>query len=138
MQYQTKKNHLHCLSRKLSKYPSVFYGLVYHLKRFWFSFLILEKQLFIEPFPQSEAHLQHYRTTCVKSIRKSKCHEYMNNTILDTTIWKVKDAVIEGTKAALKDWEKRGLLFSQFKSKLNFFFLPLLWQNTKGIRVFGW
>ncbi|CAL4066825.1 unnamed protein product [Meganyctiphanes norvegica] len=42
----------------------------------------------------ADAHLQHYRTDCVKTLKRSCDKEFRNNTIIDTTIWKYRDLLI--------------------------------------------
>lgn len=48
----------------------------------------------------TDAQLQHYRADCVKTLKKS-CIEFRENSMLDTTIWKFKDALIARTTDTL-------------------------------------
>jgi len=41
----------------------------------------------------TDAQLQHYRADCVRTLKKT-CDEYRQNSVIDTTIWKFKDALI--------------------------------------------
>lgn len=52
------------------------------------------------PIDTADAQLQHYRADCVKTLKKS-CTEFRQNSILDTTIWKFKDALVSRTTEAL-------------------------------------
>uniref|UniRef100_A0A0A9YC52 Glycosyltransferase family 92 protein n=2 Tax=Lygus hesperus TaxID=30085 RepID=A0A0A9YC52_LYGHE len=52
------------------------------------------------PIETNDAQLQHYRADCVKTLKKS-CTEFRQNSILDTTIWKFKDALVSRTTEAL-------------------------------------
>ncbi|PSN43298.1 hypothetical protein C0J52_21514 [Blattella germanica] len=49
----------------------------------------------------SDAQLQHYRVDCVRTLKKS-CIEYRQNSVIDTTIWKFRDKLIERTSDTLK------------------------------------
>lgn len=42
----------------------------------------------------TDAHLQHYRADCVKTLKKSCDKEFKNNTIVDTTIWKYREPLV--------------------------------------------
>ena len=46
-------------------------------------------------------HLQHYRGNC--HVNDEKCKEYKNNTVMDTSIWSVKDEVIANVHRTLLD-----------------------------------
>ncbi|KAJ8890973.1 hypothetical protein PR048_010482 [Dryococelus australis] len=50
----------------------------------------------------TDAQLQHYRADCVRTLKKS-CVEYRQNSVIDTTIWKFKDALIARTAKSLKE-----------------------------------
>lgn len=54
------------------------------------------------PIPTSDAQLQHYRADCVRTLKKT-CVEYRGNSVMDTTIWKYKDALISKVTATLKN-----------------------------------
>lgn len=47
-------------------------------------------------FDVNVAHLQHYRTDCVRELRKT-CEHFRNNSVLDSTIWKYRQKLIEQT-----------------------------------------
>lgn len=47
-----------------------------------------------------DAQLQHYRADCVRTLKKS-CTEFRQNSIIDTTIWKYKDELIQRTAETL-------------------------------------
>jgi len=47
------------------------------------------------------AHLQHYRSDCVSTLKKSCQDSYKKNSIKDTTIWRWKDQLISKTTSAL-------------------------------------
>merc|ERR1711994_1206254 len=51
-------------------------------------------------------HLQHYRSDCVNTLKKSCANDFKSNSVKDTTIWKVKDEVMQRTNEAL---QKMGL-----------------------------
>ncbi|KAG7197192.1 hypothetical protein KM043_007270 [Ampulex compressa] len=53
------------------------------------------------PIEIEDAQLQHYRADCVKSLKKT-CVEYRENSVLDTTIWRYKDKLVERVTATLK------------------------------------
>ena len=48
----------------------------------------------------SMAHLQHYRGDCVKALKKS-CDSFKNESVLDTSIWKYKDKLMDRVNSAL-------------------------------------
>lgn len=45
------------------------------------------------PVDTEDAHLQHYRADCVKTLKKS-CDEFRENSIEDVTIWKFRDELV--------------------------------------------
>merc|ERR1712127_1082794 len=47
------------------------------------------------------AHLRHYRSDCVSTLKKSCQDSYKKNSIKDTTIWRWKDQLISKTTSAL-------------------------------------
>ncbi|XP_015600282.1 uncharacterized protein LOC107270104 [Cephus cinctus] len=53
------------------------------------------------PIETDDAQLQHYRADCVKSLKKS-CVEYRENSVMDTTIWRYKEKLIERVTRTLK------------------------------------
>lgn len=53
------------------------------------------------PIETEDAQLQHYRADCVKSLKKS-CLEYRENSLLDTTIWRYKDQLVERVTRTLE------------------------------------
>ncbi|XP_043486161.1 LOW QUALITY PROTEIN: uncharacterized protein LOC122513754 [Polistes fuscatus] len=53
------------------------------------------------PIETEDAQLQHYRADCVKSLKKT-CVEYRENSILDTTIWRYKDQLVERVTRTLQ------------------------------------
>lgn len=53
------------------------------------------------PIETEDAQLQHYRADCVKSLKKT-CVEYRENSVLDTTIWRYKDQLIERVTRTLE------------------------------------
>lgn len=63
------------------------------------------------PIEVEDAQLQHYRADCVKSLKKT-CLEYRNHTVLDTTIWRYKDRLIDRVTRVLESlgflhvWER--------------------------------
>lgn len=48
----------------------------------------------------ADAQLQHYRADCVKTLKKS-CDDFKQNSMIDTTIWRYKDSLINRTMTAL-------------------------------------
>ena len=46
-------------------------------------------------------HLQHYRGDCVKALKKACDRDYKSYSVLDTTVWKFKDRLIERVNKAL-------------------------------------
>ncbi|XP_034943371.1 uncharacterized protein [Chelonus insularis] len=46
------------------------------------------------PIETEDAQLQHYRADCVTSLKKT-CLQYRKNSIVDTTIWRYKDQLVE-------------------------------------------
>lgn len=53
------------------------------------------------PIETEDAQLQHYRADCVKSLKKS-CEEYRENRVLDTTIWRYKEQLIDRVTNTLR------------------------------------
>lgn len=53
------------------------------------------------PIETEDAQLQHYRADCVKSLKKT-CVEYRENSVLDTTIWRYKDQLVERVTRTLQ------------------------------------
>ncbi|CAL7938847.1 unnamed protein product [Xylocopa violacea] len=53
------------------------------------------------PIETEDAQLQHYRADCVKSLKKT-CVEYRENSVLDTTIWRYKDRLVERVTRTLE------------------------------------
>ncbi|XP_003703438.1 uncharacterized protein LOC100878671 [Megachile rotundata] len=53
------------------------------------------------PIETEDAELQHYRSDCVKSLKKS-CVQYRENSVRDTTIWRYKDQLIERVTRTLE------------------------------------
>ena len=53
------------------------------------------------PIETEDAQLQHYRADCVKSLKKT-CVEYREKSLLDTTIWRYKDQLIERVTRTLE------------------------------------
>ena len=54
--------------------------------------------------PETVAHTQHYRHDCVRSIKSpSRCKKFKKNLVEDKSLWKVKENVIMGSKAALNE-----------------------------------
>jgi hypothetical protein len=45
------------------------------------------------PIETEDAHLQHYRADCVKTLKKT-CTEFRQNSVMDTTIWRYKRQLI--------------------------------------------
>ena len=52
------------------------------------------------PINTTDAQLQHYRSDCVSTLKKT-CGQYRNHTVLDTTIWRYKDQLIQGASNVL-------------------------------------
>lgn len=53
------------------------------------------------PIDTEDAQLQHYRADCVKSLKKT-CEQYRGNSVVDMTIWRYKDKLIERVTNTLK------------------------------------
>lgn len=53
------------------------------------------------PIETEDAQLQHYRADCVKSLKKT-CVEYRENSVLDTTIWRYKDQLVDRVTRTLE------------------------------------
>nr|XP_034180995.1 uncharacterized protein LOC117604715 [Osmia lignaria]XP_034180996.1 uncharacterized protein LOC117604715 [Osmia lignaria]XP_034180997.1 uncharacterized protein LOC117604715 [Osmia lignaria] len=53
------------------------------------------------PIETEDAQLQHYRADCVKSLKKT-CTQYRENSVLDTTVWRYKDQLIERVTRTLE------------------------------------
>ncbi|XP_078039293.1 uncharacterized protein LOC144471282 [Augochlora pura] len=53
------------------------------------------------PIETEDAQLQHYRADCVKSLKKT-CVEYRENSVLDTTIWRYRDQLIDRVTRTLE------------------------------------
>ncbi|KAK1130932.1 hypothetical protein K0M31_017237 [Melipona bicolor] len=53
------------------------------------------------PIQTEDAQLQHYRADCVKSLKKT-CIQYRENSVLDTTIWRYKDQLVERVTRTLE------------------------------------
>lgn len=49
----------------------------------------------------ADAQLQHYRADCVRTLKKT-CTEYRQNSVIDTTIWKFKEALIARVSDTLR------------------------------------
>lgn len=50
---------------------------------------------------ENVGHIQHYRENC--HVADEKCESYKNKTVVDKSIWSVKDKVIENVNGALYD-----------------------------------
>ena len=46
-------------------------------------------------------HLQHYRRECVKELTSVCAEKYKNSSIVDKSVWRYKEPVIEGTASVL-------------------------------------
>ncbi|XP_042858102.1 uncharacterized protein LOC122244299 [Penaeus japonicus] len=53
--------------------------------------------------PTEDAQLQHYRRNCISSLRALCENEFKRNTVLDKTIWRYKEQLIERVSAALEN-----------------------------------
>lgn len=53
------------------------------------------------PVDPSVAHLQHYRSDCVSTLKKSCERDFKNSSVIDTTIWKFNEPLIKATTEAL-------------------------------------
>jgi len=53
------------------------------------------------PVETEVAHLQHYRSDCVSTLKKSCQEQFKKNSVKDTTIWRWKDQLISKTTSAL-------------------------------------
>merc|ERR1719278_800895 len=53
------------------------------------------------PVDTSLAHLQHYRSDCVSTLKKSCERDFKNSSVIDTTIWKFNEPLIKATTEAL-------------------------------------
>jgi len=53
------------------------------------------------PIETVDAQLHHYRADCVKTLKKS-CEEFRKTSVMDTTIWKYKDALINRVTTTLR------------------------------------
>lgn len=53
------------------------------------------------PIETVDAQLQHYRADCVKTLKKT-CEEFRGNSVMDTTIWRYKDSLINKVTKTLK------------------------------------
>ena len=53
------------------------------------------------PVDPSVAHLQHYRSDCVSTLKKSCERDFKNSSVIDTTIWKFNEPLIKATTKAL-------------------------------------
>ncbi|OAD52905.1 hypothetical protein WN48_11151 [Eufriesea mexicana] len=53
------------------------------------------------PIETEDAQLQHYRADCVKSLKKT-CVKYRENSVLDTTIWRYRDQLVERVTRTLE------------------------------------
>ncbi|ENN71839.1 hypothetical protein YQE_11458, partial [Dendroctonus ponderosae] len=53
------------------------------------------------PIETTDAQLQHYRADCVKTLKKS-CEEFRKTSVMDTTIWKFKEPLIQRVSSTLK------------------------------------
>ncbi|KAK5640523.1 hypothetical protein RI129_011334 [Pyrocoelia pectoralis] len=51
----------------------------------------------------TDAQLQHYRRDCVADVSKSECEDFKKNGILDTTIWKFKQPLMERVPMVLRN-----------------------------------
>ncbi len=72
------------------------------------------------PVQTSMGHLQHYREDCVKTLKKSCAKEYKSKSVMDTTIWRFKEQIIQRTTDVL--------------SRLGFFRQQQQSQTTSGAR----
>merc|ERR1711902_474811 len=54
------------------------------------------------PVKTDAAQLQHYRSDCVSTLKKSCAHDFKNGSVVDTSIWSVKSRVIDRSTDALK------------------------------------
>lgn len=53
------------------------------------------------PINTSDAQLQHYRADCVKTLKKS-CEQFRHESVMDTTVWRYKDALISRVTDTLR------------------------------------
>ena len=53
------------------------------------------------PVDPSVAHLQHYRSDCVSTLKKSCEKDFKNASVIDTTIWKFNEPLIKASTEAL-------------------------------------
>lgn len=53
------------------------------------------------PIATEDAHLQHYRADCVKTLKKS-CDEFREHSVRDTTIWRYKDELVSRSTKTLE------------------------------------
>ena len=56
----------------------------------------------------SLGHLQHYRQDCVNTLKKSCKNDFKSVSVRDTTIWRWKEAVMQGASQALRKLEFLG------------------------------
>lgn len=49
----------------------------------------------------ADAQLQHYRADCVKTLKKS-CDDFKHNSVIDTTIWRYKEPLVNRTLQTLQ------------------------------------
>ncbi|CAH0549322.1 unnamed protein product [Brassicogethes aeneus] len=54
------------------------------------------------PIDTADAQLHHYRADCVKTLKKS-CEEFRKTSVMDTTIWKFKEPLVERVSKTLKN-----------------------------------
>ena len=52
---------------------------------------------------RSLGHLQHYRRECVKELAKVCAERYKNTSIVDKSVWRYKESVVEGARQALTE-----------------------------------
>ena len=65
------------------------------------------------PVDTSLGHLQHYRSDCVNTLKKSCANDFKSTSVKDAAIWRWKDRVIANTTVALL---KMGFFGPQSKS----------------------
>ena len=53
------------------------------------------------PVDPSQAHLQHYRSDCVSTLKKSCEKDFKNVSVLDTTMWKFNEPLIKASTETL-------------------------------------
>jgi hypothetical protein len=53
------------------------------------------------PVDPAVGHLQHYRSDCVSTLKKSCEKDFKNASVVDTTIWKFNEPLIKASTEAL-------------------------------------